>query len=145
VANHFYRTERDAYAVSTMIGSDGSFEDMEHLKATIKGFIDNNIPLVVGLEDGGHFNALVGYWDTGQEFYIYTADPLDGYGRSFHNKPMRWRRITLSRDSLSDRSATVVEMMLFAHGESCYGKDAWAAQIDDEFKSDSLCGYLNLP
>jgi hypothetical protein len=141
VANQFPRSARDAYAVSTMIGPDSSFKDLEHLQATIKGFIDHDIPLVIAVEDGGHFNTLVGYWDTGDEFYIYTADPLDGWGRSYHNKPMRWRRIPLNRNALTDRSANVGELMLFGHSEGCFGSDPWASLIDEEFKIDTLCGY----
>ena len=129
----------DAYPVSVTPGSN--FASHAHLVATIKGFIDNNIPLVLGVERTGHFNTVVGYWVRGDGFWIYTAEPLDGWGRRHHDQPMRWRRLKLDADALPGGSGTVSGMMLFGQGTSCKDR-SWAYKLDATYGRSTLCGHV---
>ena len=150
VANRHPPGLPDAWPHSTALDTERTspdeeerpFANFEHLKATIKGFIDHNIPIVVGVEHGGHFNTLIGYWEARQGFHIYTADPLDGWGRPYYLKPMRWRRILLSSRSLPGRAGVLTGIMVFGHSDSgCYG-GRWARDIDERFGKRTLCGHL---
>ena len=132
---------QDAYAVRLELGPGKKFRDMAHLKAVIKGFIDHGIPMVIAVERGGHFNTLIGYQERGGQFYIYTADPLDGWGRSYYNKPMRWRKILLNEDALSNRSGVLNSILLYGHAAGC-GTSGWAENIDEKHRKSTLCGYL---
>jgi len=140
VANKYSHGVEDARGLGTTLGSGGNFENFDHLKAVIKGFIDHDIPLVLAVENGGHYNALIGYWERGDGFYIYTADPLDGWGRPFYSKPMRWKRIRLTPDALSEGAAVLSGMILYGHSESSCASGGWAREIDSRFHSDILCG-----
>jgi hypothetical protein len=132
---------KDALPVSTNF-SAGDFQDMNHLKAVIKNYVDNHIPAVIAVDDGGHFNTLMGYWETRNGFYIYTADPLDGWGRPYYNKPMRWRRILLNTHTLDQGG--IVGIMLFGHTPSgCSGSNPWAQRIDASYTGINLCDTLN--
>lgn len=82
-------------------------------KRSVKQFIDNGVPTVLGVENGGHFNTLIGYWEFGDYFFIYTADPLDGYGREFTNKPMRWIKWLVTQDAID--SHAIHSIMYFDH------------------------------
>jgi hypothetical protein len=139
VANKYSHGMEDARGLGTTIGSGGNFSNFDHLKAVIKGFIDHDIPLVLAVENGGHYNTLIGYWEQGDGFYIYTADPLDGWGRPFYSKPMRWKRIRLTPDALSEGAAVVSGMILYGHSESSCASGGWAREIDSRFHSDILC------
>jgi len=142
VANRYSNGLNDARPIPVTVGSGGAFKSMAHLKAVIAGFINHDIPLVVAIENGGHFNTLIGFWQAGSTFYIYMADPLDGWGRPFYSKPMRWRRMVLSDDMLSTGTGTFVGMMPYGHAiKRGVGAD-WARQIDEDFQSNLLCGYL---
>ncbi|WP_300458130.1 carboxypeptidase regulatory-like domain-containing protein [Desulfobacula sp.] len=136
VANKFANGSPDANPVSITFGSDGNFTGLDHLKAVIKGYVDHDIPLVVGVENGGHFNTLMGYWEALDHFYIYLADPLDGYGRPFYGKPMRWRRLDLTENAIT--SGEFVSLLLYGHSDA-----AWAADIDTAYGSDTLTGYVS--
>jgi hypothetical protein len=48
------------------------------------------------VEAGGHFNTLMGYRDSSAGFFGYTADPLDGWGRPFYGRPMRWKKMRVT-------------------------------------------------
>nr|CBH36734.1 hypothetical protein containing FG-GAP repeats [uncultured archaeon] len=139
VANKYSHGVEDARGLGTTLGSGGNFENISHLKAVIKGFIDHDIPLVLAVENGGHYNALIGYWESGDVFYIYTADPLDGWARPFYSKPMRWKRLRLTPDALSEGAAVVSGMILYGHSESSCVSGGWAREIDSRFHSDILC------
>ncbi|MEW6744934.1 MAG: hypothetical protein AB1486_19445 [Planctomycetota bacterium] len=143
VANRYAPWMPDAWPYSTEIGPDKAFVSLEHLKAVIRGFIDHNIPLVIGVENGGHFNVLIGYWDSTAGFYVYTADPLDGWGRPFYSKAMRWRRILVHPQALAGQAGVITGIMPFGHSEAgYYGDDGWARRIDERFGKATLCGYL---
>ncbi|MBM4025967.1 MAG: calcium-binding protein [Planctomycetes bacterium] len=142
VANQYSDGCNDAYPVSITIGTGGRFKSMAHLQAVIEGFINHDIPLVIAVENGGHFNVLIGYWQAGSSYYLYTAEPLDGWGRPFYGKPMRWRRMILSDDMLPNGTGTLVGMMLYGHAvRRGVGAD-WAQKIDRDYGSNLLCGYL---
>jgi hypothetical protein len=139
VANKYSPDVQDARGIGITIDSGGNFGDFDHLKAVIKGFIDHGIPLVVSVENGGHYNTLIGYREDGDNFYIYTADPLDGWGRPFYNKPMRWRRILLTHDMID--AEAVDGLIIYGHAATgCSGSDSWAQEIDSRYHSDILCG-----
>lgn len=80
VANKFAPGRKDASYAD--FSDSTKFKSLEHVKAVVRGFVDNNLPAVISIENGGHYNTLMGYLDLGSTFHIYTADPLDGYGRS---------------------------------------------------------------
>jgi hypothetical protein len=145
VANKFNPYMADAMPVSTSIGPGRTFVSFSHLKEVIMGFIDHNLPIMVGVEDGGHFNAVVGYWKTDKGFHVYLADPLDGRdGRPYENKPMRWRKTLLTEDTLNGKGNVFPSLMFYAHGHrGCQGGAPWAARIEEKYGVDSLCGYLD--
>ncbi len=142
VANKYSDGRNDAYPIKTTVGSGGNFKSMAHLQAVIEGFINHGIPLVVAVENGDHFNTVIGYWRAGGAYYLYTAEPLDGWGRPFYKKPMRWRRMVLSEDMLRDGTGTLVAMMLYGHAARRGVGADWAQKIDDDYDSHLLCGYL---
>lgn len=143
VANRFAHAMPDAWPHSTTLGPGKPFASFDHLKAVIRGFIDHNIPLVVGVEGPGHFNVLMGYWDTRPGFYVYTADPLDGWGRPFYSKAMRWRKVLLQPTALADGVAVISGITVFGYSDSgVYGDSRWARDIDRRFGRDALCGHL---
>ena len=134
IANKFADGHLDARFINNL----NNYE-MDYLQAIVRGFIDADIPLVVAVDLGGHFNTLMGYWDDGSDFYIYTADPLEGRGRSYCNKPMRWRKTLLTPDAIT--CGWLVSIMCYGHGGS-----TWASDIDSDFGHDLLTGYdINIP
>jgi hypothetical protein len=143
VADKYSHGMEDSHCFSTTIttiGGSGNFESFNHLKAVIKGFIDHDIPLVLGMKNGGHYNTLIGYWDRGDGFYIYTADPLDGYGRPFYSKPMRWTKICLTPDALFDGASVFSHVNFYGHSESSCESGGWTSEIDRKFDCDTICG-----
>nr|QNO54192.1 hypothetical protein HDCMKPKE_00001 [Methanosarcinales archaeon ANME-1 ERB7] len=139
VANKYSHGVEDARGLGATLGSAGNFADFNHLKAVIEGFIDHDIPLVLTVENGGHYNTLIGYWECGDDFYTYTADPLDGWGRPFYGKPMRWKKIRLTPDALPEGAAVVSGMILYGNSESSCASGGWAREIDRRFHSNILC------
>lgn len=142
VTNKFSSGINDARPIPLTVGKGGNFKSFSHLRAVIEGFINHGIPLVLCMENGGHFNTLIGYWHLGNTFYIYTAEPLDGWGRPFYKKPMRWRRIPLNPDMLETGTGTIVGVMLYGHATQSGVGTSWAQQIDENYDSNLLCGYL---
>ncbi len=142
VANKFAGSHPDAYPADTRFNGGAKFASLAHFKAVVRGFIDHNIPVVLVVESGGHFNTLMGYWDSSAGFYIYTADPLDGWGRPFYGKPMRWKKIRVTDAPF--RVGAVAGMMFFGHSKTgCGSATAWARKIDSDYGRNSLCGYLD--
>ena len=131
---------------------NAQFKNLDHFKAVVRGFIDHNIPVVVHVDSGNHYNTLVGYWDSSAGFFIYTADPLDGKGRAYHNKPMRWRKIRVTEATF--RAGVLTGMMFYHHAETgCTSPSSWARQIDSAYGHvgnfwffspdiNSLCGHV---
>lgn len=116
----------DAEVVSNeMIGTAA------HFQAIVEGFLGHGIPLLVGVERGGHFNTIIGFWRHGSTFYVYTADPLDGYGRDWTIVPMRYQRFVLDQNLMD--SHVLTGLLLFGH-VSAHGcdPDEWADKIDDQ-------------
>jgi hypothetical protein len=130
----------DANYLDIEIGPGKDFENIEHVKAVIKGFIDQKIPLVAVVDNRGHFNTLMGYWEHGDDFYIYTADPLDGWGRPFHNKPMRWRKMLLTIDAADAR--VFIGFVKYGIKTVDCVTAGWAKEIDTRFSSSSLCSSV---
>ncbi|MCP3962427.1 MAG: calcium-binding protein [bacterium] len=136
VANTAVRDVQDTTDLSL------SSVDLEYARAIIRAFVDHDIPIVVAVDNGGHFNTLMGYWDV-PVFHVYTADPLDGWGRScWVDQPMRWRRFPL--DEATVQSSLLTNMMLYGYAqEGCSGPDPWAHDLDDQYGQQTLCGESN--
>lgn len=144
IANKFCGPVCDAKFVDMSYGRGQKLVSFAHLKDVIESFIDNNIPLLINIEDGHHYNALMGYWDLGKDFYIYTADPLDGWGRPFYLRPMRWRKIKVNSDSLPGGSKALGAVMVYGHSRGDLDGPGWARDIDSRYETDVLCGHLRL-
>jgi hypothetical protein len=142
---------RDAMPLSLNARTD---DDLVAFRRIIKGFIDNGISIVCGVEDGGHFNALIGYRGSvspaSAEFYVYTADPLDGWGRSPDNQPLTWRRILVSRDNLRANKKLLVSLICWNHHASGgagvkFRRGAWAELVDRQNGNSWLTGRDRQP
>lgn len=105
----------------------------------VKGFIDHGISVACGVEDGGHFNALIGYRGAvspaSATFYVYTADPLDGWGRDPDNQPLTWRRIPLTRENLGANLKLFVSIICWNHhaeggADVQFRPGDWAQSVD---------------
>jgi hypothetical protein len=111
-------------------------------RRVIKGFIDNGISVVCVVEGGGHFNALIGYRGSVSPatapFYIYTADPLDGWGRSNpDNQPLTWRRILVVRANMLAGNMLLRSIICWNHhaaggAEKEFRRGDWAGLVDRE-------------
>jgi len=109
-------------------------------KRLVKGFVDHGIPIVLGIESGGHFNTLMGYKGDPEisevPFYIYTADPLDGWGRSEATQPGTWRRIQVTDKSMFINNAGLKSGLIWQY--VCWNQhlnggcetNGWATEVD---------------
>jgi len=109
-------------------------------RRVVRGFVDHRIPMLLGVESGGHFNVIIGYRgdadDATRPFVIYTADPLDGWGRSPERQPGRWRRMDVTAANLFDGGQLIYQAVLWNQTLS----GVWAAEIDRLNGNDWLCG-----
>jgi hypothetical protein len=117
-------------------------------RRTVKGFIDNGISLIVCVESRGHFNALIGYLgdteDLSKPFYIYTADPLDGWGRPYDRQPLRWRRINAIKSNFLYESGLITALVIWnQHLNGGCLPGGWAYEIDQANMDNTLCGRPN--
>lgn len=143
VADMFNPHNDDARHISMRTTGARHVQDVEHLKMIIRGFVDNGIPMVIAIENGGHFNTLVGYWENSSGFYIYMADPLDGWGRDYGNKAMRWRKIKLDTQNGPEGSALLHSIIAFGHGRQCgWTTSDWARLIDLGPRPNLLCNNV---
>jgi len=129
--------------------------DVVAFRRIIKGFIDNGISLVCALEDNGHFNALIGYRGrvspATEPFYVYTADPLDGWGRSRpENQPLTWRRVVLVRENLIAGKMLFTALVCWNHhaaggANAQFRKGTWAGVVDGQNGNSWLTGSDRQP
>ncbi|MCA9027422.1 MAG: hypothetical protein KDA86_19590 [Planctomycetaceae bacterium] len=108
-------------------------------RRVIKGFIDHNISVVCGVDSGGHFNTVIGYRGdvspASADFWVYTADPLNGWGRSEERQPGTWRRMLVNQQSLNGDSGLFMAMIVWnqhAAGNASvnFRPDNWAQEVD---------------
>ncbi len=104
-------------------------------KRIVKGFVDHGIPLVLGIEHGGHFNALMGYKgdpaNSQAAFYIYTAEPLDGWGRSAATQPGTWRRMRVTAESMFHGAGLIWQYVCWnQHLNGGCEPNGWATAVD---------------
>lgn len=111
----------------------------------VKGFVDQGIPLLLGVESGRHFNVIMGYRGVPEAltgpFYVYTADPLDGWGRPRERLPRRWRRLNAVADNMFNGRRLISQYVCWnqhLHGGCEPG--GWAAAIDECNGNHWLCG-----
>jgi hypothetical protein len=136
---------RDARPLYFKNASDA---EMVAVRRIIKGFIDHNLSVVGGVDSRGHFNAVIGY--RGQvapasaPFWVYTADPLNGWGRRDDTRqPGTWRRILVNRDSLKNEVfSALILWNQHATGNASVGfrSGNWALQVDNQNGNKWLTG-----
>jgi hypothetical protein len=124
--------------------------DVIAIRRIIKGFIDHDISFLVGVESGGHINAGIGYHGSvtpaSDPFYLYTADPLDGWGRTDNTKqPGRWRRMLVSKDNLYDGKRLIHMIVCWNHHTNGpvngFKPSDWAIKVDEKNRNEWLLGY----
>lgn len=128
--------------------------DVVRYRRIVKGFIDHGIAVVLGVDDGGHFNALIGYKGSvspaSASFVIYTADPLDGWGRAEHRQPLRWRRMEFKGSNLRGGTGVIAGMICWNHHAAGgapvnFAPSGWAADVDRQNGNDWLTGKTRQP
>ena len=151
---------RDARYLGLAGASDS---EVVAIRRIIKGFIDHKISLVAGVDGGGHFNAIIGYRGdvspVDADFWVYTADPLDGWGRSRDRQPGTWRRIKVTAENLGVGGGGLMAIILWNHhAEGTHAISArtgrpvsrfrpgrWAAEIDRANGNNWLTGAGHQP
>ena len=142
---------RDAMPLTLRGDSDA---EVVAYRRVIKGFIDHGLSIACGVEDGGHFNALIGYRGSVEpasaQFFVYTADPLDGWGRSPDNQPLTWRRILVSRDNLRSGKKLLVSIICWNHhaeggADVQFRRGGWAELVDRQNGNSWLTGSDRQP
>jgi hypothetical protein len=105
----------------------------------IKGFIDHGISVVAGVDSGGHFNTVIGYRGeiepVDAPFWVYTADPLNGWGRSEERQPGTWRRTLVTAENLYANEGVFMALILWnQHAEGGaslnFRPGDWAQAVD---------------
>jgi hypothetical protein len=124
------------------------------IRRIIKGFIDHSMTVVAGVDSGGHFNTVVGYRGQARPasapFYVYTADPLNGWGRRDESQPGTWRRTLVSAENLMSGNGVFMALVIWNHhaeGGAAVGFRAsgWAAAVDRANGNDWLTGRARQP
>jgi len=151
VAGSTRRATRDAMPLTAFGRNE---HEVMAMRRIFKGYIDHDISMVLGIESGGHFNVVIGYrgraGSPDEAFHIYTAEPLDGWGRPEESCPGRWRRMAVLKDHLFGGRATgdqlIHQMVCWNHHlRGGCGPTGWARKIDRANGNDWLCGRLPPP
>lgn len=79
-ANHVLRRDCGCNDMKDFTPDTTSSSDILHMRRIIKGFIDHNIPLLVSVRDGRHFEILVGYLDL--DYKGLPKNAIITYGRN---------------------------------------------------------------
>ncbi|MGD8239072.1 MAG: hypothetical protein PVH68_11000 [Armatimonadota bacterium] len=142
VAGMWRRGCRDARPLTAFSRSD---DEVRAFRRIVKGFIDHQTAIVLGMESGGHFNALIGYRgdteDVEHPFFIYTADPLDGWGRPEARLPGRWRRMNaIGQHMFNGRKLIYQYVCWHQHLEGGCEPGGWAHEVDRKNGNNWLCG-----
>lgn len=120
-------------------------DEVRGFRRIVKGFIDHNLPLLLGVESGGHFNVIIGYRgraeDVTKPFLLLTAEPLDGWGRPKERLPGRWRRMEASRERLFNGRQLIYQYVCWnQHLNGGCEEGGWARRIDELNGNNWLCG-----
>lgn len=130
----------DALVIPMRTGTGQPFVNASHRSAAIRALIDHDIPFVMGVDHGRHFNAVMGYEVVNGLLYIFTGEPNDsGLFWDQSIEAMRWQRFPVT-DSTVD-SGLIGSMMLFGHAAEGCGTGEWADVLDDRYGRATLCGY----
>jgi hypothetical protein len=117
----------------------------------IKGFIDHGIAVVAGVDSGGHFNTVIGYRGVVEPvespFWVYTADPLNGWGRSEERQPGTWRRILVTAENLYANEGILMALIIWNHhaeggAAADFRPGEWAQAVDRANGNNWLTGNL---
>lgn len=121
----------------------------------IKGFIDHNISLVIGVDNRGHFNTIIGYRGAVSParapFHIYTADPLNGWGRSDASRqPLTWRRISAVAGNMRAGKGLICTIICWNHhaaggADVAFRRSGWATTVDRQNGTAWLTGRDRQP
>jgi hypothetical protein len=133
---------RDARPLTAFSRTD---DEVRAFRRIVKGFVDHGISLLLGVESGGHFNVVIGYRgdteDMDQPFFLYTADPLDGWGRPDGRLPGRWRRLKAVKENLFNGSKLLYQYVCWnQHLNGGCDEGGWAREGDRLNRNDWLCG-----
>lgn len=148
IAGSNRRARHDAMPLTTFGRNEG---EAMAVRRIFKGYVDHNIAVVLCIESGGHFNVVIGYrgkaGSPDEPFYIYTADPLDGWGRPKESCPGRWRRMAVIKGHLfggGDAEGQLIYQMICwnQHLRGGCAPNGWAQKIDRANGNDWLCGRL---
>jgi len=120
------------------LNSDNPAEILQ-FRRTVQGFIDHDIPVVMGTNGGAHFNVLFGYRgkaeDLNSSFYIYAAE----------TGPNSWKRIEVN-DSNVRGSGLICRIMLWnRHLAGGCEPGGWAYELDRKNGNNRLCRVDLLP
>jgi hypothetical protein len=109
-----------------------NYTDKLHMRRVVKGFIDNNLPLLVDVRQGGHFMVLIGYLDLSSNGLPKQAIITDSYGSySLVSLIDHWNE----HDNCSLRELLPWNQHMNAGCES----GGWAAELDALSRDFSLC------
>lgn len=120
-------------------------DEVRAFRRIIKGFIDHEIPVLLGIESGGHFNVTIGYRgdveNPNEPFLIYTADPLDGWGRPEGRLPGRWRRMNAVAENMFNGRKLLYQYVCWnQHLNGGCEDRGWAREVDELNGNEWLCG-----
>jgi hypothetical protein len=142
VAGVWRRGCQDARPLTAFSRTD---DEVRAFRRIVKGFIDHDIPVLLGIESGGHFNVIIGYRGdveaVSQAFLIHTADPLDGWGRPEDRLPGRWRRMNAVAENLFNGRKLIYQYVCWnQHRDGGCEQGGWARQVDQLNGNEWLCG-----
>ncbi len=106
----------------------GNAQEETQLRRIIKGFIDHNLPLLVGVDDGHHFMTLIGYADLDEDGLPCTAILADPVFRTFWTSSLKAWGITGRND---ERWALTGITPWNQHLDSGCEEGGWAKTLDD--------------
>ena len=142
IAGPWGKGVKDARPLTAFSRTD---DEVLAFRRIVKGYIDHEIPILLGVESGGHFNVIIGYSgnteDVDAAFHIYSAEPLDGWGRSEERQPKRWRRMDVAAGSMFNGSKLIYQYVCWnQHLDGGCDEGGWAAEIDARSGNEWLCG-----
>lgn len=120
-------------------------DEVRAFRRSVKGYIDHGISLLLGVEAGGHFNVIIGYHgdteDVAASFHLYTADPLDGWGRPEERQPGRWRRLDAVAENMFNGRGLMTQYVCWnQHLDGGCEPEGWAREVDERNGNEWLCG-----
>lgn len=102
----------------------GSATDLQHMRRIIKAFVDRNLPLLVSVQNGGHFMTLVGYADLDSSGIPRIGILSDPVHRVY------WTSDLLSWDGPERWSLNGIDPWN-QHLDRACEENGWARELDD--------------